>query len=59
MPPFTGVAVKVTVLPSQIAPAGLEETLILTGTVGVTSIVIIPDVAGEPVAQGAVAVKMH
>jgi hypothetical protein len=55
-PPFTGVAVNVTEVPVQIGSAGRAEILTLTGTVGVTDIVTILEVAGLPVTQGAVEV---
>lgn len=59
VPPFTVVAVKLTMLPSQTAPEGEAAKLTLTGTVGVMFIVIVLEVAGDPVAQGAVAVMMQ
>ena len=49
-PPLTGVAVKVTLLPSG---TGLAEATIvrLTGRFGLTFMVTVPDVAGFPEAQ--------
>ena len=49
MPPLTGVAVNVTLVPAQIAPAGTAAMLTLTGKFGLTVIVIVFDVAGLPV----------
>ena len=56
VPPLTGVAVKVTRAPGQ---AGLADAAIdtLTGDRGLTAIVILLDVAGDPVAQGAFEVR--
>ena len=51
MPPFVGVAVKVTLIPEQIAPEGFAAILTLAGKPGFTIIVIVFEVAGEPVAQ--------
>jgi hypothetical protein len=51
MPPLIGFAVKVTDVPSQIAPEGEAVILTLAGNKGFTVIVIILDVAGLPVAQ--------
>ena len=51
LPPFVGVAVKVTLVPEQIAPEGLDTMDTPTGKFGFTVIVIPPDVAGLPVAQ--------
>ena len=53
-PPFTGVAVKVTEVPEQIVCPGEAAIETLTGTVGVTCIVNVLEVAGLPVTQGAV-----
>ena len=50
MPPFVGVAVKVTLVPEQIAPEGFAAIITLAGKLE-TVIVIVFDVAGEPVAQ--------
>ena len=47
-------AVKVTEVPSQIAPNGKTDILTLAGSNGFTVIVIILDVAGLPVSQRAV-----
>jgi hypothetical protein len=52
-PPFTGVAVKVTEVPAQMVSAGEAAIVTLTGTAGVTDIVIVLEVAGLPVTQGA------
>ncbi|MBK8883294.1 MAG: hypothetical protein IPN67_13185 [Bacteroidales bacterium] len=52
-PPFVGVAVNVTEVPAQIAPAGLAAILTLAGTLGLTVIVMLFDAAGEPLTQGA------
>jgi hypothetical protein len=54
VPPFVGLAVKVTEVPAQIAPDGETEILTLAGNNGFTVIVIILEVAGLPVAQVAV-----
>jgi hypothetical protein len=43
------VAVKVTLVPEQIAPAGTAAILTLTGNIGLTVIVTILEVAGLPV----------
>jgi hypothetical protein len=48
---LTGVAVKVTEVPVQIAPAGEAAMLTLAGRPGLTTIGIALDVAGLPVAQ--------
>lgn len=56
---MVAVAVKVTAVPWQMAPAGLAARLTLTGRVGVMFMVTILEVAGEPVAQGAVAVRIQ
>jgi hypothetical protein len=48
---LTGVAVKVTELPAQIAPEGDPDILTLTGSIGLTVIVIGLDVAGLPDTQ--------
>jgi len=52
VPPFTGVAVKVTLVPIQI---GFSEATMLTlaGKTGFTVMVIIFEVAGLPLTQGA------
>ena len=50
-PPLVGVAVNVTLVPSQIVFPGLAEILTLTGRFGFTVIVIALLVAGLPVAQ--------
>jgi hypothetical protein len=52
-PPFTGVAVKVTEVPAQTGSAGEAAIVTLTGTVGVTNIVIVLETAGLPVTHGA------
>jgi hypothetical protein len=51
VPPFTGVAVKVTELPVQIAPGGEADILTLAGSIGFTVIVIGLEVAGFPDTQ--------
>ena len=51
VPPFVGVAVNVTLVPEQIAPAGTADILTLTGNLGFTVIVIVFDVAGLPIGQ--------
>jgi len=52
VPPFTGVAVKVTLVPAHI---GFAEATMLTlaGKTGFTVMVIIFEVAGLPLTQGA------
>ena len=52
VPPLTGVAVKVTEVPVQIAPAGTAAMLTLTGKSGLTVMVMLLEVAGLPVAHG-------
>lgn len=49
---MVGVAVKVTDVPAQIVVDGLAAMLTLTGNDGFTVIVILLDVAGEPLKQG-------
>ena len=51
VPPLVGVAVKVTEVPAQIAPEGTAAILTLAGRLGLTTIVIVFDVAGLPVTQ--------
>ena len=51
VPPFVGVAVKVTLVPEQIAPLGLAEILTLAVTGELTVMVMEFEVAGEPVTQ--------
>ena len=51
MPPFTDVAVNVTLVPAQIVVA-LAEILTLAVNVGLTVIIMLFDVAGEPVKHG-------
>ena len=51
MPPFVGVAVKVTLVPVHIAPEGLADMLTLAGRLGFTVIIILFDDAGDPVMQ--------
>jgi hypothetical protein len=48
---LTGVAVKVTEVPAQIAPEGEAVILTLTGRTGFTDIVMELDVAGFPDTQ--------
>ena len=51
MPPLVGVAVKVTLVPAHIVVEG-DAAMVTDGvTDGVTVIVMVLDVAGEPVAQ--------
>ena len=59
MPPFVGVAVKVTLVPEHIAPEGFAAILTLAGKLEFTIIVIVFDVAGEPVTQVAFDVIIH
>jgi hypothetical protein len=51
VPPFVGVAVKVTDVPAQMVPEGDAAILTLAGSNGLTISVIVLDVAGLPVAQ--------
>ena len=51
VPPFTDVAVNVTLVPEQIVVA-LAEILTLAVNVGLTVILMLFDVAGEPVKHG-------
>src|SRR5512143_450692 len=51
-PPLVGVAVKVTEVPAQIAPAGAAAMLTLAVRTGLTVIVMAPEVAGLPVRHG-------
>ncbi len=52
-PPLVGVAVNVTLVPEQIElSASFEDTLTLAATLGFTTVVILLEVAGEPVIQG-------
>jgi hypothetical protein len=48
VPPFVGVAVKVTDVPAHIAPEGTAAILTLTGRIGLTVIVIPLEVTGLP-----------
>lgn len=50
---MTGVAVKVTGVPSQILPAGEAAIVTLAGIKGLTSMIIGVETAGFPVAQSA------
>jgi hypothetical protein len=52
-PPLVGVAVNVTLVPSQITPEGTAAMLTLAGRSGFTLMVIGLDVAGDPDAQDA------
>ena len=52
VPPLTGVAVKVTLVPAQIVLA-VEAIVTLAGKIGLTVMVMAFDVAGEPVRHGA------
>ena len=56
---MVGVAVNVTLVPAQIAPLGLAAMLTLAGRFGFTVIVMLFDVAGEPVAQVAFDVMIN
>ncbi len=56
MPPFVGVAVKVTDVPAQIAPAGEAAMLTLAGRLALTTAVISFEVAGLPVTHESVEV---
>ena len=49
VPPFAGVAVKVTLVPLQIAPVGLAAMLTPAAPPVFTIILILFEVAGEPV----------
>jgi hypothetical protein len=51
VPPLVAVAVKVTLVPLQIAPVGLATMLTLAVPLGFTVMVIAFEVAGDPVAQ--------
>ena len=51
VPPLTGVAVKVTLVPEHTVVAGTAVILTLAGSFGLTVIVRILDVAGDPVMQ--------
>ena len=51
MPPLVGVAVNVTLVPAQIVVA-LAPILTLAGKFGFTVIVMVFDVAGDPVKHG-------
>jgi hypothetical protein len=52
VPPLTDVAIKVTDVPAQIAPAGDAATLTLAGRSGLTTIVIPVEVVGDPLRHG-------
>lgn len=56
LPPFAGIAVKITLLPAQ---TGFEDAamLRLTGRLGITVIITWFEVAGFPVPQGALDVR--
>ena len=47
-PPLVGVAVKTTEVPAQIAPDGEAAMLTLTGSIGLTVMVTVLEVAGDP-----------
>ena len=51
VPPLTGLAVNVTVLPGQMLLPGLAEIVTATGRLGFIVILMAFDVAGLPVAQ--------
>ena len=57
VPPFDGTAVKVTLVPAQMAPDGFADIATLTGNSGLTVMVIEFEVAGLPVGQIAFEVK--
>jgi hypothetical protein len=59
LPPFAAVAVKVTDVPAQIAPAGTAAMLTLAVTTVLTIIVIEFDVAGFPVGHVTFEVNTH
>lgn len=48
---MTGVAVKVTLVPEQMAPGGTAAMLTMTGKLGFTVMVSVLEVAGLPVGQ--------
>ena len=50
---------KVTLVPAHIAPEGAAAMLTLTGRLGLTVMVIVFDVAGFPVGQVALEVRIH
>ena len=54
-----GVAVNVTLVPAQTAPEGTAAMLTLTGKLGFTVMVIVLEVAGLPVGQVMLEVRMH
>jgi hypothetical protein len=56
---LTGVAVKVTLVPGQIAPTGKAAMLTLAGSAELTTMVTALEVAGDPVAQVAFEVITH
>jgi hypothetical protein len=51
VPPFVGVAVKVTEVPAHIAPAGAAAILTLAATTGLTTMLIVFEVAGLALTQ--------
>ena len=57
IPPLTGVAVKVTLVPVHMAPAGTAAILTLTGKLGFTVMLMVLEFAGLPVAQVALEVS--
>ena len=52
VPPLVGVAVKVTLVPVQTSDAGDATMLTLVGKSGLTAMVMVLEVAGDPVRQG-------
>ena len=56
---MTGIAVKVTGIFAQTGPEGLAVTETLTGREATTDMVITGEVAGFPVAQTALLVRMQ
>lgn len=58
MPPLTGVAVKFTVAPLHIAPAGLTEMVTAGVSMGLTCIAVAIDVAVAGEAQTALEVMI-
>jgi hypothetical protein len=59
VPPFVAVAVNVTLVPAHIAPPGFAAMFTLAGKFELIAIVIVLDVAGEPVEHVAFDVMMH
>ena len=55
MPPFVAVAVKVTLVPKQIVPDGIEAMLTLTGKIGFTVITTLLEIPLQPFDVGVIA----